>query len=407
MPMAAAQQKPFRQHLIDPETCIRCNTCESRCPSKAIRHERNYVVDPERCNYCMRCVRPCPTGAVDHWFIVGRPYSVEEQLVWNKLPNPAKGDVVEDTPEAFDDEALQLLDQAHQGAGGPSRAPYSASKPQVNVYARDNPAKAVVTGNVRITAEGSGSDVHHIILDFGAVRFPYLEGQSVGVIPPGVDPDGRPRAMRLYSVASARDGERPNTNNMAITVKRIVKQDDAGREIRGITSNWLCDLQLQETVEVIGPFGSTFLMPEDPDADLLMICTGTGTAPFRGFTLRRRRTAPDARGKLFLFYGARSADELPYFGPLQGYTQSELHRELVYSRGGSEREYVQDRLRRRSGEIAALLQRSQTHIYVCGLRGLEEGVEEAMTDIGRQHGVNWAALRPELCRTGRFHVETY
>ena len=74
--------------------------------------------------------------------------------------------------------------------------------------------------------------MHHIILDFGPVRFPYLEGQSVGVVPPGADRDGNPHAMRLYSIASAQDGERPNTNNMALAVKRIVQQDDAGREFR-------------------------------------------------------------------------------------------------------------------------------------------------------------------------------
>ena len=406
------KQTPFRQHLIDPETCIRCNTCESRCPTKAISHERNYVVDPERCNYCMRCVRPCPTGAVDHWFIVARPYSVAEQLAWSELPKPAeisgvKG-AVEDVPEAFDTEALTILEEAHQGKGAPGRAPETATKPQVNVYTRANPVKAVVTGNVRITSEAGASDVHHIILDFGAVRFPYLEGQSVGVIPPGVDQHGNTHAMRLYSIASARDGERPNTNNMALAVKLIVQRDDAGHEFRGLTSNWLCDLQPGDVVEMVGPFGSTFLMPEDPDADLLMICTGTGVSPFRGFTHRRRRTSPHARGKLYLFYGARSADELPYFGPLQGYAQSELHRELVYSRTeGSEREYVQDRLRRRTDEIAQLLHKDKTHIYVCGLRGLEEGVESALTDIGREHEIDWAALRPELCRMGRFHVEVY
>ena len=82
------EQTSFRQHLIDPETCIRCNTCESRCPTKAISHDRNYVVDPERCTYCMRCVRPCPTGAVDHWFIVDRPYSVQDQLAWTQAAGP-------------------------------------------------------------------------------------------------------------------------------------------------------------------------------------------------------------------------------------------------------------------------------------------------------------------------------
>ena len=35
-----------KQHLIDPETCIRCNTCQSRCPTGAISHNAdNYVVD--------------------------------------------------------------------------------------------------------------------------------------------------------------------------------------------------------------------------------------------------------------------------------------------------------------------------------------------------------------------------
>jgi sulfite reductase alpha subunit-like flavoprotein len=38
---------------------------------------------------------------------------------------------------------------------------------------------------------------------------------------------------------------------------------------------------------------------------------------------------------------------------------------------------------------------------------LEDGVEAALTDIGREHGVDWPALRPELRRTGRFHVEVY
>jgi benzoyl-CoA 2,3-dioxygenase component A len=402
------QRASSRQHLIDPETCIRCNTCESRCPTKAISHERNYVVDPERCNYCLRCVRPCPTGAIDRWFVVDRPYSVQEQLAWSELPQVSESGVAEDVPSAFDEGARKLLEEAHRTMGGPGRAPDSAAKPQVNVCTRANPAKAAVTGNMRITSEGSPSDVHHIILDFGPVRFPYLEGQSVGVIPPGIGEDGKPHAMRLYSIASARDGERPNINNMALAVKRIVQRDDAGREFRGIASNWLCDLQQGETVDVVGPFGSTFLMPEDPDADLLMVCTGTGVSPFRGFTHRRRRTCPHAHGKLYLFYGARSADELPYFGPLQGYAQSELHRELVYSReAASEKEYVQDRLRRRAGEIAGLLQKDKTHIYVCGLRGLEDGVEAALTDIGREHGIHWPALRPELRRTGRFHVEVY
>ena len=79
----------IKQHLIDPEICIRCNTCEATCPVGAITHDdRNYVVDASKCNLCMACVPPCPTGSIDNWRSVPgiRVYSLEEQLGWDELP---------------------------------------------------------------------------------------------------------------------------------------------------------------------------------------------------------------------------------------------------------------------------------------------------------------------------------
>lgn len=392
----------MRQHLIDPEICIRCNTCETRCPTGAISHLANYVVDPAICTFCMRCVRPCPTGAIDNWFNVATPYSLAEQHEWAILPQPAP-EAEGPVPDAFDEDATRILEIAHRGLGGAGRAPASASKPRINAFTRAAPARATVVGNSRITAEDCVSDVHHIILDFGAEPFPYLEGQSIGIVPPGTDATGRPHEMRLYSAASARDGERPNTNNMALTVKRI-----AGDGVTGVASNWLCDRALGDSFDVIGPFGATFLMPDDPQADLLMICTGTGVSPFRGFTHRRRRTAPHGPGGLYLFFGARTPEELPYFGPLQRYLQTELHRELVYSRVNlEEHEYVQDRLERRAELVAALLVKPSTHLYVCGLKGLEAGVEAAVGRICAAHGLDWPAIRTDLRQQGRMHVETY
>ena len=104
---------------------------------------------------------------------------------------------------------MRLLEAAHQGAGGHARAPMSAAKPRINLFNRARPAIATVTGNLRITGAQTSSDVRHIILDFGAVAFPVLEGQSIGIVPPGVDARGEAHEMRLYSVASARDGDRP------------------------------------------------------------------------------------------------------------------------------------------------------------------------------------------------------
>ena len=73
----------LQQHVIDPEVCIRCNTCEATCPVGAVTHDsRNYVVDADICNHCMACVPPCPTGSIDHWLPVMRSkaYTVAEQL---------------------------------------------------------------------------------------------------------------------------------------------------------------------------------------------------------------------------------------------------------------------------------------------------------------------------------------
>src|SRR5437016_9868152 len=75
----------LKQHLIDPEICIRCNTCEETCPVDAVTHDgNNYVVDATICNHCMDCISPCPTGSIDNWRVVAKPYSLEEQFSWSR-----------------------------------------------------------------------------------------------------------------------------------------------------------------------------------------------------------------------------------------------------------------------------------------------------------------------------------
>src|SRR5579871_4834326 len=76
-----------RQHLIDPEVCIRCNTCEETCPHGAITHDRrNYAVKFDACDGCGACLSPCPTGAIDSYVETLEPYPVTQQLQWDQLP---------------------------------------------------------------------------------------------------------------------------------------------------------------------------------------------------------------------------------------------------------------------------------------------------------------------------------
>lgn len=392
--------KPFKQHLIDPEICIRCYTCEMTCSAGAIEHDdMNVVVDASKCNFCMDCIPVCPTGSIDEWRVVTTPYAVEDQLEWEELPEQV--DLAnEDTGlEALDDAMEALLAEAHSGAGGKAKAPASASKPTMNLYTLGKPAQARVQGNYRLTDDASDSDVRHIILDLGALPFPVLEGQSVGIIPPGTDAEGNAHLPRLYSVSSPRDGERPNFNNLSLTVKR---------EEQGLCSNYVCDLAPGDTVQVTGPFGATFLLPSDTNAHLLMICTGTGSAPFRGFTMRRQRENPTLKDTLTLVFGARRPEELPYFGPLAKVPDSFMSKHFAFSRqDGETKHYVQDKLREQAEKVGQLLQDPNGHIYICGLKAMEQGVEEALKDIARGIGLNWVDVRDKMREDGRYHVETY
>ena len=248
----------LRQHLIDPEICIRCNTCEETCPIDAITHDdRNYVVDPGKCDNCNVCIAPCPTGAIDNWRQVPRAsaYTIAQQLAWDALPPPQAVDTAAaaDIPQ----EVARITAVATAGQGGTSAPPWSAAHPYVNLHTLGKPAVATVSGNFRLTGEGASSDIRHIVLDFGRTAFPVLEGQTIGIVPPGTDAQGRPHFVRLYSVASPRDGERPRYNNVALTVKRVT-EDHAGKPVRGVASNYLCDLAKGDTVSVVGPFGASF-----------------------------------------------------------------------------------------------------------------------------------------------------
>ena len=71
------------------------------------------------------------------------------------------------------------------------------------------------------------------------------------------------------------------------------------------------------------------------------------------------------------------------------------------------REYVQDRLRHWAPEVLSLLCRPKSQMYICGLKGIEEGVDEALVDIGRLRGIDWLASKSEMRAAGRYHVESY
>ena len=417
----------IQQHLIDPEICIRCNTCESVCPVGAITHDsRNYVVDAEKCNLCMACVPPCPTGSIDNWRSMpkAKAYSTEEQLTWDDLPAALDDAELQamginfsavSAPAIAPAQAADTLSSSgeavfNSSAYGATLPPWSAAHAYTNLYGPKTPTQAAVVGNFKVNEAGTTNETHHIVIDFGNMPFPVLEGQSVAIVPPGVDASGKPHHARQYSIASPRNGERAGYNNVSLTVKRVI-EDHEGKPVHGVCSNYLCDVKVGDAIQVIGPFGSSFLMPNHPKSNIVMICTGTGSAPMRGMTEWRRRLRQTGKfegGKLILFFGARTQEELPYFGPLQKLPKDFIDINFAFSRTpGQPKRYVQDAMRDRAADLVALLKDPNTYFYVCGLKSMEEGVVLALHDVATQAGLDWEALGSTLKKEGRLHLETY
>jgi benzoyl-CoA 2,3-dioxygenase component A len=223
-----------------------------------------------------------------------KAYSVDAQLGWDELPDELSaaelgaagvGTEAETAPVAgaAPPASRQCRDTTVQASAyGATLPPWSAAHAYTHLYDADQPVVATVTDNMRVTEVGREYDTHHIVLDLGKAPFPVLEGQSIGIVAPGVDAAGRPHRPRQYSVASARHGERPGFNNLSLSVKRVL-EDRQGKPVQGAVSNYLCDLKVGAKVKLIGPFGTSFLMPNHPGSHLVMVCTGTGTgaAPMR------------------------------------------------------------------------------------------------------------------------------
>ena len=292
----------------------------------------------------------------------------------------------------------------------------------VNLYKPKTPFEGTVLGNYSLVQEGAIGRVQHITFDLsgGEPLLEYVEGQSIGIIPEGTDAKGKPHKLRLYSIASTRHGDDMAGKTVSLCVRQLEYQNEAGEEIKGVCSTYLCDINPGDKVKITGPVGKEMLLPEDEEANVIMFATGTGIAPMRTYLRRmfepneRDKNGWKFRGKAWLFMGAPKTPNLLYdddFGRYQEefpdnfrYTTA-ISREQKNTKGG--RMYIQDRVLEHSDEIFSMIENPKTHVYMCGLRGMEPGIDEAMTAAAASKGLDWAELRPQLKKADRWHVETY
>jgi len=291
----------------------------------------------------------------------------------------------------------------------------------VNIYRPKTPYEGTVIGNYSLLKEGAIGRVNHITFDLkdSDPFLNYVEGQSIGIMPAGEDANGKPHKLRLYSIASTRHGDDFNGNTVSLCVRQLQYEKD-GETINGVCSTYLCDIKPGDKVKITGPVGKEMLLPDEEDANIVMLATGTGIAPMRAYLRRmfepteKEKNKWNFKGKAWLFMGAPKSANLLYEEDLQRYIAENpdnfkytkaISREQQNTKGG--RMYIQDRVLESANELFNMIEDEKTHIYLCGLKGMEPGIDEAMTKAAEEKGLNWSELRPQLKKAGRWHVETY
>ena len=291
----------------------------------------------------------------------------------------------------------------------------------VNIYRPKTPYEGTVIGNYSLLKEGAIGRVNHITFDLkdSDPFLNYVEGQSIGIMPAGEDANGKPHKLRLYSIASTRHGDNFNGNTVSLCVRQLQYEKD-GETINGVCSTYLCDIKPGDKVKITGPVGKEMLLPDEEDANIVMLATGTGIAPMRAYLRRmfepteKEKNNWNFKGKAWLFMGAPKSANLLYEEDLQRYLKDNsenfkytkaISREQQNTKGG--RMYIQDRVLESANELFNMIEDEKTHIYLCGLKGMEPGIDEAMTKAAEEKGLNWSELRPQLKKAGRWHVETY
>jgi len=198
------------------------------------------------------------------------------------------------------------------------------------------------------------SETKHLVFSIDELeKFDFAAGQFISMVAPK---EGK-TMTRAYSIASA-----PRNNEFDLCLNRV---ED------GFFSNLLCDMKEGESVKFHGPHGNFVL--RNPLRDSILVATGTGIAPIRGFVVWLFASDSHHRGKeIYLVYGTRYPTDIYYkdYFDLVAHDFPNFHYIVTLSRGAEdwsgERGYVQNQVRK-IVEARPDRERVNMDAYICGL----------------------------------------
>lgn len=268
-------------------------------------------------------------------------------------------------------------------------------------YSTEVRHEAVVVSTTRLTPNGT-DEIRELLLEVQDKEFSCQVDNSFGVLVEANGDFGHQHYHRLYSVADLPQKKNGKTL-ITMLVKRCAYVDDfSGERQDGVVSNYLCDLPENARLTITGPFDLPFKVPDDLTANLILIGMGTGIAPFRAFVKHIYKNVPGWKGKIRLFYGAKSGLELLYLNDkhgdmLQYYDQETFAAFHALSPRPEWADPIplDQTLQERSEELIEMLKQSNTYVYVAGYEKVRYKLDKAFSVILGSEG-KWRARQAEL-----------
>jgi ferredoxin--NADP+ reductase len=282
-------------------------------------------------------------------------------------------------------------------------------------YDFSNIRMATVLATERLTPREDPVEVKHLVLAVPEDdRLDYVEGQSIAVLVPGPHDFGKPYHFRLYSIASPRHGENGQPETFSICVRRCFYIDEvSGERYPGLASNYLCNAEEGDPIQIAGPYGSRFSVPDDPAANLVMIGVGTGIAPFRAFVKHIYEERGGWQGQVRLFYGAKTGMELLYMNDVRKdlslyYDEKSFKAfEALSPRPHFDEPPDLERvLSENSKDVWNLIRQPNTYIFIAGLSDVARNFRKAMIPAAGSTEA-WDAVFSQLMNAGRYSELLY
>lgn len=269
---------------------------------------------------------------------------------------------------------------------------------------------ATLNESRRITPPASREEVRHLVFHTGDLSFDPQLGNLIRIMAPGQF--GNRSHARLYSIMDLE--RKKDVTEFAICVRRCSYIDDFnGEEYKGVASHYLCDLRPDDAIEFAGPVGYPFVIPEDKTADILMLGMGTGIAPFRTLIRQIYEKIGGWKGRVRLFYGARSPLEMLYMNDenndLANYYDQPTFKafQAVSPRPAFDAPAALDQaLEQNAAEVWEMLQRPDTRIFIAGSGNMLPMLDKAMVELAGS-ARDWVSVHARLRSSGRWSEVLY